>query len=41
MLLLQEPSHPYFLPVVERTIVGLPHLFGKLRHGEFGLLQAD
>jgi len=29
MLFLEEPSHPYFLPLVERTIVGLPHPFGK------------
>jgi len=41
MLLLQEPSHPYFLPLVERTIVGLPHPFGKFLQGEFSLLQAD
>ena len=41
MLFLKEPSHPYFLPLVERTIVGLPHPFGKLLQGEFGLLQAD
>jgi len=41
MLFLEEPSHPYFLPLVERTIVGLPHPFGKLLQGEFGLLQAD
>jgi len=41
MLFLEEPSHPYFLPLVERTMVGLPHPFGKLLEGEFGLLQAD
>ena len=41
MLLLQKPSHPYFLPVVEGTKVGLPHHFGKLLQGEFCLLQAD
>jgi len=41
MLLLEEPSHPFFLPLVERTIVGLPHLFGTLLQGEFGSLQAD
>jgi len=41
MLFLEEPSHPYFLPLVERTIVGLPHLFGKLPQGDFGSLQAD
>jgi hypothetical protein len=41
MLLLEKPSHPYFLPLVEGTKVGLPHLFGKLLQGEFRLLQAD
>jgi len=41
MLLLQEASDTYFLPLVERTIVGLPHSFAKLLYGEFGLLQAD
>jgi len=40
MLLLQKPSHPYFLPLVERTEVGLLHPFGKI-HREFVLLQAD
>jgi hypothetical protein len=40
-LILEEPSHPYFLPLVEQTIVRLPHPFGKLLQGEFGLLQAD
>jgi len=42
MLFPKEPSHPYFLPLVERTIVGLPHPFGKLFQGvEFSLLRAD
>jgi len=41
MLFLEAPSHPYFLPLVENTIVGLPHPFGKLLQGEFCLLQAD
>ena len=41
MLSLKKPSNPYFLPPVEHTIVGLPHPFGKLLQGEFGLLQAD
>jgi len=41
MLFLEEPRHPYFLSLVERNIVGLPHRFGKLLQGEFGLLQAD
>ena len=40
MLLLQPPSHPSFLPLVEHTVVGLPHPFGKLLQGEFDLLQA-
>jgi len=30
MLLLQKPSHPYVLPLVKWTKVGLPHPFGKL-----------
>jgi hypothetical protein len=30
MLLLQRPCHPYFLPLVECTLLGLPHPFGKL-----------
>ena len=41
MLPLETPSHPYFLPLVECTKVGLPHSFGKLLQGEFRLLQAD
>jgi len=41
MLLLHIPSHPFFLPLVERTVVGLSHPFGKLLEGEFSLLQAD
>jgi len=41
MLFLQKPSHPYFLPLVEGTKVGLPHPFGKLLQGELRLLQAD
>jgi len=41
MLLLQNLGHPFFLPLVKCTIVGLPHLFGKWIHGEFCLLQAD
>jgi len=41
MLLLEKPRHPYCLPLVERTIVGLPHPFGKLLQGELRLLQAN
>jgi hypothetical protein len=41
MLLLEKPSHPYFLPLVECTQVGLPHPFGKLLQGELHFLQAD
>ena len=41
MLLLEKPSHPYFLPLVERTKVGLPHPFGKLLQGESCLHQGD
>jgi len=40
MLFLEEPSHPYFLPLVDYTSVRLPHLFGQLLQGEFRLLQA-
>ena len=40
-LFLEKPSHPYFLPLVECTKVGMPHPFGKLLKGEFRLLQAD
>jgi hypothetical protein len=41
MLFLYNPSHPYFLPLVEGTKVMQPHPFGKLLYGEFCLLQAD
>jgi hypothetical protein len=41
MLLLEKPSHRYFLPLVEDTKVGLPHPFGKLLQGEFRFLQAS
>jgi hypothetical protein len=41
MLLLEKPSHPYFLQVLERTKVGLPHPFVKMLQGEFWLLLAD
>jgi len=41
MHLLQKPSHPSFLPLVEGTNVGLPHPLGKLLQEEFHLLQAD
>jgi len=41
MLLLQNPSHPYFRPLVEGAEVGLPDSFGKFLDGEFHLLQAD
>jgi len=41
MLLLQKPSHPYFVPLVECTVLDLPQPFGKLLQGEFSLLQAD
>jgi hypothetical protein len=41
MLFLQEPSHPYFLALVECTKVRLRLPFGKLLQGEFHLLQAD
>jgi len=41
MLLLQKPRHPYFLALVEYTVVALHHPFGKLLQCEFSLLQAD
>lgn len=41
MLLLQKPSQSYFLPLVKPTRLVLPHRFGILLPGEFGLLQAD
>jgi len=41
MLFLAKPSHPYFLPIAERTLVGQRHSFGKLRQREFGFIQAD
>jgi len=40
MLLLEKPRHPYFLPFVEGTEVGLPHRFGNMLQGEFCSLQA-
>jgi len=41
MLLLKKSRHPYFLPLVECTAVGLPHPVGKLLQGELRLLQAN
>jgi hypothetical protein len=41
MLVLQRVSHPYFFPIVECTIVCLPHHVGKLSEGEFHMLQAN
>jgi len=41
MLLFQIPSHPYYLPLVERSVVSQPHPFPKLFQGELGLLHAD
>jgi len=38
--LFHTPSHPYFLPLAEYTVVELPHPFGKLLHREFSLNQA-
>jgi hypothetical protein len=40
MLLLKKPSHPYFVPLVAHTKVGLLHPFGKLLQGEFPLFYA-
>jgi len=36
-----ETQPPILVPLIESTIVGLPHPFGKSLQGEFGLLQAD
>jgi hypothetical protein len=41
MIVLVEPNHPHLLPLVEHSIVGLPHHFGKLLQGGFSFLQAD
>jgi len=38
---LKKPRHPYFLPLVECTKVGLPHPVGKLLQGVLRLLQAN
>jgi hypothetical protein len=38
-LLFQNPSHLYFISLVEDTKVELPHSFGKLLQGEFRLFQ--
>jgi len=41
MLLFKTLSHPYCFPLVERTVVCLPHSVGKLLQAEFSLHQAD
>jgi len=41
LLLLEKLCHPYFLPLVECTVVGLFHPFGKLHQGELRVLQAN
>jgi hypothetical protein len=41
MLIFRQPSHEYDLPHVGGTKVGLPHLFGRLRQGKFGLVKVD
>jgi len=41
MLLFQKLNHPFFFPLVEHTIVSLPHPVSKLHPGEFRLVQAD
>jgi hypothetical protein len=41
MLLVEKSSHPYYLPPVECTKVGLPHPFGILVQREFSFLRAD
>jgi len=41
LMLILNPSHPYFLPLAECTVVGLPHSVGKLLQQEFGLLEGD
>jgi len=40
MHFVEKPSHPLnFVPVVERTVVGMHHHVGKLDQGEFGVHQ--
>jgi hypothetical protein len=41
MLLLEKPSYPYFLSLVDCSKVALPQPFRKLLQEEFRLLQAD
>jgi len=41
MIFLEKSNHTNFLSLVEGTIVGLPHPFGKLLQGEFSLHLAD
>ena len=41
MLLLEKPSHPYFLPLVACTKVGLRNPLAKWLRGEFRLLRAE
>jgi hypothetical protein len=41
MLVVEKCRLTFFLPLVERTVVGLPQSFAKLLQTEFGLLQAD
>jgi hypothetical protein len=41
MLLVEIPCRPYFFPLVECTIVGLAHRFGKLLQGELRLYRAN
>jgi len=38
---LQTPRHPYHLPCIECTVVGLPHPVGKFLGGEFRWLYTD
>jgi hypothetical protein len=41
ILFLDKHSHPYIIPLVENSIVCLPHPCGILLQVEFGLHEAD
>jgi len=41
MLSFEKPGHIYSLPVVKRTVVGLPPPFCEFIQGKFGVHQTD
>jgi hypothetical protein len=41
MLSSKKPSHQYFVPLVEFTVVWLPHYVSKWLLEKFGLLQIE